>query len=111
MIRRHYAHEKLGAALYALTTGEGDVRSRLLLAYHEFHSLKPGHLPPELREPWQEFNKQLTKFGPLRDSGGRVQVGAVENTLRRIRNSTGSQLAHTVHALYFALKLTENSRT
>ena len=98
-----YAHEKLLQALESLATGPGDVRDRLLAAYQSFHSLTPAHFPPHLRRDISWVLNQLTKREPIYDYKGRLDRGAVEETLRHIKNATGAKIATSLYRLYHAL--------
>ena len=98
-----YPREKLTSAIHILATGQGDVRSRLLHAYDEFHPLRENHFPEPLKKKWAKLYKGLTRFGPVHDHKGQIDVGSVQNTLQRIKNSTGEQLANLVFDLYSEL--------
>ena len=93
MARYNYAQEKLYVAMRSLATGPGDVRARLVDAFMSFHTLEEDDLPPKYRKDWKWINTQLTKHGPIYDYKGRVRKGAVENTMSKIRNSTGRKIA------------------
>jgi hypothetical protein len=95
-----YAYEKLVVALSSLATGAGDVRSRLYHAYLSFHTLKESDFPEHLRADFRWVLAQLTKFPPYCVSDGRMVRGSVEETLRRIKRSTGVAIAERVLHLY-----------
>jgi hypothetical protein len=95
-----YANEKLSRAIYLLAVLPGDVRSRLLHAFMEFHPLKEVDFPPRLQKHYRWVVKQLTKHGPIMDSEGKVHRGAAENTLRHMRNSTGAKIAERLVMLH-----------
>jgi hypothetical protein len=86
-----------------LATGKGDVRDRLLGAYMSFHTLNEKDFPEEFKKDWAWVMKQLTKYGPLRDYKGDVWLGSVENTMNRIRNSTGERIAKKIFDLGWEL--------
>lgn len=98
-----YAHEKLLAALESLATGPGDVRERLLAAYLTFHPLTQAHFPPHLRREFGWVLKQLKKREPIYDYRGRLDRGSVEESLRHIKNVTGTKIATRIYRLYHAL--------
>ena len=98
-----YAHEKLLAALESLATGPGDVRARLLAAFETFHPLTQSHFPPHLRKDFAWVLKQLKKCEPIFDYKGRLLRGSVEETLRHIKNVTGTKIATRIYRLYHAL--------
>ena len=98
-----YAHEKLLTALESLATGPGDVRQRLFAAYQTFHPLTQSHFPPHLRKDFAWVLRHLKKREPIYDYKGRLQRGSVEETLRHIKNVTGSKIASRIYRLYHAL--------
>ena len=98
-----YAHEKLLAALESLATGPGDVRARLLAAFETLHPLTRSHFPPHLRKDFAWVLKQLKKCEPIYDYKGRLLRGSVEETLRHIKNVTGTKIATRIYRLYHAL--------
>ena len=95
----NYALEKLSHAVYYLAVGGGDVRQRLKTAYMEFHPVSEEDFPPHLRDDWKWIITQLTRYGPVHRSDGKVWIGAVDNTLSRIKNSTGVKIAQRIFAL------------
>ena len=98
--RWSYADEKLSKAIRLLAILPGDVRSRLLSAFMEFHTLNDADFPPHLQRHYQWVMKQLTKCGPVLDNKGKVYRGSVEHTLSRIRNSTGAKIAERLLMLH-----------
>lgn len=72
------------------------------------HTLKESDFPHDLQAEWRWVLKELTKSGPMKDSEGKVLVGSVENTMKKIRNSTGSKIASRIYELYWAVS--KNSR-
>jgi hypothetical protein len=95
-----YAYEKLRVALDGLATGAGDVRARLLNAFISFHTLKDGDFPEHLRSDYRWVIEQLNRFPPYQLSDGKIVRGSVEETLRRIKNSTGVAIAERLLRLY-----------
>jgi hypothetical protein len=100
----NYALEKLSLAVHDLAVGQGDVRRRLKNAYLEFHPVSKDDFPPHLRDDWDWIIKQLTRFGPIRHADGKVIIGAVDNTMSRIKNSTGTKIAEKIVALQSELE-------
>ena len=98
-----YAYEKFSDALHSLATGPGDVRHRLDSAYRHFRSVEKKHLPEKLQKDHQWILFQLTRFGPSFDRYGKVVRGPVEETLNRIRNSTGTKIAERILDIYHQL--------
>ena len=91
--------EKFHASLRRLAVGEGDVRSRLRGAYRYLRMLSPEEVPLALRDEWASILKSLTRHGPETGPDGELYRGAVDNTMTRIRNSTGRAIAERVYAL------------
>jgi len=79
-----YALEKLSSAIHYLTVGEGDVRQRLRSAYREFSAVSETDFPPRLQDDWKWIMAQLTQYG------------TIEDTLSRIRNSTGVKIVQRI---------------
>ena len=98
--RWFYADEKLSKAIRLLAVLPGDVRSRLLVAFNEFHPLKEDDFPPKLQKHYRWVIKQLTKRGPMLNHKGEAYRGSVENTLSHIRNSTGAKIADRLLMLH-----------
>ena len=95
-----YALQKLELAILLLATGQGDVRSRLNTAYiRELHVLREEDFPEPLRLQWIWIKRKLTSASPLRDENGSVTVGSLHRTLKRMRNSTGSEIAKRIIVL------------
>ena len=98
--RWFYASEKLTRSVRLLAVLPGDVRSRLLHAFMEFHPLKEADFPPELQKHFRWVMKELTKRGPMLNHKGEVYRGSVEHTLSHIRNSTGAKIAERLVMLH-----------
>jgi hypothetical protein len=106
-LRTEYVTEKLSNAMSALTTGKGDVRSRLIVAYLCVHSLKPEDFPSIHSNEWLSIITVLTKKGPIKNVDGEVLVSSVENTMKRIQNRTGEKLAKRIEKLYWQISLND----
>ena len=98
-----YAYEKFNDALHSLATGPDNVRQRLRFAYLHFQPVCKKHLPDQLQNDYQWVLNQLTRFGPVIGRDGKVLRGAVDETLNRIRNSTGSKIAERILHIYHQL--------
>ncbi|QKJ66396.1 hypothetical protein HQN60_06620 [Deefgea piscis] len=96
----NYVKSLISEAITVLCTAPGDVRSRLLLASNELISLRDNHFPPNLLIHWIEIKEMLTKYGPVIDEDQSVQVGAIKNTLQRIKNRTGTVIAKKLFDLH-----------
>jgi len=91
--------EKLHAALHRLTVHEGDVRARLKSAYFYLRQLTDRDLPEELWEEFSDIKKELHARGPRKGKDGEVWETSLVHTLRRMRNSTGRELAERLHSV------------
>jgi len=98
-----YGREKFIEAVEKLATGEGDVRQRLRSAYRALRILRLQNLPEDMRGDWRWVQHQMTRFGPLRHKDGEVWRGSVENTMSRIRNRTGSEIAKRIYRMHGSL--------
>ena len=98
-----YAASKLSDAVHTLVVSPGNVRERLRLASGALTLLSPAHFPPNLRSDFVDLCADLSKYGPVISYDGSIQEGAISNTLRRIRNRTGSKLAQRVYDLAIAV--------
>jgi len=98
-----YAYEKFMDALHSLATEPYDVRQRLRSAYYHFRPVAKKHLPEQLQDDYQWILNQLTKFNPVIGRDGKVLRGAVEETLNRIHNATGSKIAERILHIYHQL--------
>jgi hypothetical protein len=87
-----YACEKLSLAIYELTVGEGDVRSRLRKASKYLSAIFENDFPPEFREDWIWIQTQLTKRRSKWE-GTEYDEGSFNATIHGMRNSTGSEIA------------------
>lgn len=108
MTRYNYAQEKLYVAIRSLAIGQGDVRTRLVDAFMSFHTLKEDDLPPKHRKDWRWIITQLTKHGPICDYKGKIYKGSVENTMSKIRNSTGLKIATKIVDIGYDLLTNES---
>lgn len=87
-----YLCRSLCAAISILATGQGDVRSRLLVAYSSvLHKLRDDDFPEKYAQDWAWINQQMSKSGPLLDNQGEQIHGSIENTMKQIKNSTGAE--------------------
>lgn len=93
-----YAHEKLERAVYILTTGKGDVRSRLRGTYRHLRMLGSHNMPVHLHKDLQWIKSSMVKFEPLVDSYGSM-LTALEHTMQHIRNGTGAKLAMEIFSM------------
>lgn len=107
MNRYSYAQEKLYHAMLTLATSGGDVRSRLLSAFMSLHTLGVDDFPSEYQKDWSWIMKELTKYGPLLDHKGEPLRGSVENTMKRIKNTTGEKIARKIFDIGWDLHTNE----
>ena len=106
-MNNEYVIEKLTDAMDALTTGRGDVRSRLKNAFILMHTLRESDFPDNLREDWIWIHNEITKRGPLLGPNDEIWLGSVENTMRSIRNKTGQRIAQRISKLYWEISNNE----
>lgn len=101
LMSRAYVIKSLTNALDDLTTGPGDVRSRLLTANQHMRTLREGYFPDHLISDWRWIKHQLTRFGPIEGQG--FSLGSVENTMCNIQNRTGVKIAKRISKIYWEL--------
>jgi len=88
--RLNYAREKFKQAVYWLAVGPGDVRSRLKIAFLEFHPVQERDIPDDLLEDFKWIKSQLTKRNPI------AQEGSLVATLKTMQNRTGAKIAERI---------------
>jgi len=103
-MKYEYVKNRVAGAVFELCTGAGDVRSRLLSAHTEISMLVENQFPNELLGLWHEIHRMLTKHGAALDFEGKISEGAVSNTLRKIKNSTGVKIAKKLYELHKQLQ-------
>lgn len=104
MINRYsYAKEKLAVTIEALATDAGDVRTRLTNSFMLFHTLTEDDFPNELQADWKWIMKELNRYEPRYNVKGEVIMGSVENTMRKVKNSTGVKIAEKIFKLYIKI--------
>lgn len=99
-MKYEYAKNRISKAIFVLCTAPGDVRSRLLEANEVTSALNDNHFPDELLPLWRDIHEMLTKHGPATNFEGKMWDGAISNTLRKIRNSTGTKIAKKLYELH-----------
>lgn len=99
-----YVKSKISDAIFELCTGQEDVRHRLLSAAEATISLTHNNFPPDLLPLWIKIHAMLTKYGPETDAEGKILEGAIKNTLRKIRNSSGTKIAKNLYQLNIELQ-------
>ncbi len=105
-----YALEKLSTAVRCLIVGEGDARSRVLLAYRAFGYLALDQFPPTAQEEYQQIINELTKRDPEGEWEERewAEYGPAQANLRRMKNRTASKIAERIYNLQCNLQTTYN---
>ena len=96
--------EKFMIAVRNLVVGEGDVRQRLRYAYKQINRIGESDVPPSLRDDWRWIVEQVTRLGGEVDSDGSVYKTAADNTLSRIKNSTGRKIAERIYKVHLSLQ-------
>jgi len=97
-----YALEKLGLAIYEMTVGEGDVKSRLRNAFRHMSAVSEKDFPEELKKDWRSIRKRLTK----RESNYKntpFDEGRFEATIFRMHKKTASKIAADIVDLHSRL--------
>src|SRR3990172_811006 len=85
-----YAAGALSQAVYRLATCSGDMRERLLNAFHELAPVTEQDVPPYLRAEFRTIRADLTRRQP------RYGEGTVQATLHGMRSSTGGRIARQI---------------
>ena len=88
-----YINEKFRDAVYALATGQGDIKSRIDLAYHCYSHIPAQDLPPALAADHAKVI-QLLSF-----RGGTPGYIIPEN-LTRMTNQEASEIAILILGMY-----------
>ncbi|EKE20946.1 MAG: hypothetical protein ACD_7C00419G0001 [uncultured bacterium] len=55
--------------------------------------------PKELRDDWKWIVKSMNKCGPQYGMEGEIKVNSIDNTMAKIKNSTGVKIAHEIYEL------------
>lgn len=104
--RYDYALEKFTEAVGALATAPGDVRERLLGVFQgPLAVITPEHLPDDLQEDYRWIQQQVTRYDEYPEKQEwfkdhpHLLSTAVEATMARIRNSTGSNIARRIYKI------------
>ena len=100
-----YAIEKFEDIVYVLAIGEGDVRSRLKSAISDLMVLDESHFPSELKKEWNYIYKSLSKSGVVTAYNGEIRTGSYENSLNKMRNSTGAKIADRIYEMLSTMKM------
>lgn len=105
-----YIVEKLTDAIGVLVKHPGDARARLNAAFTTFHTLQAEDFPPPLQEKFRNVVQSMRKAGPLVRCDGEIVRSDVENTMRRIRNRTASNLIGEIYDIYWAVSSNQRYR-
>ena len=92
--------QRVYQAVEQLCTGKGNVRERLIPVVTALVFLRVEDFPEELREDFEWVISESTKF----HSEMPKYRGDIEETMRRIRNSTGEKIAQRIFKLYSRLQ-------
>jgi len=101
----YYAYYKIYGIVEFLATRTGDIRKRLLLCSSELAMLDNkyfNYLPEDLQEELSGIIKEMSKYGEYYNPSfpERRISGSFENTLSRIRNSTGEKIAKRIFYIF-----------
>jgi len=92
------AHEVLGEAVQALCTGEGDAKSRVLVAAGSLALVPGDSLPADLKTEYEEIWAAMTAR-PSGFEGKPWDQGAVAATVGHMKNATASKIAQRIFSL------------
>ena len=92
--------ERVYLAIEQLCTGRGDVRKRLQTAIVTLLPLREKEFPEELRGDYRWIIAESTKY----KSEMPEFRGDLEETMRRIQNSTGQKIAKRIFHIYSRLQ-------
>ena len=106
--------ERMTLAVMELCVGKGDVRSRLEVAVaYQLTPLQERNFPTEVRGKFRKIMQLATKYDasdldrsiPLPEGKSHNEYeGRIQSTMRRIRRSTGANIARDIWNLYVELK-------
>jgi len=95
-----YARSKLSEAVRLLAVGEEDVRHRIGWAAKELVILRPEDLPEPFRKQLSLILEHCSARGTLLASDGTTALGAIQNTVLRLRKKTASNIAQQIYNLF-----------
>lgn len=96
--KAHSVNERLSSAVRSLATGKGDVRKRLEVAILEIIPLRTEDFPERLQSDFDWIIEQSTKFQAQHEEGN------LKATMKRVRNSTGEQIAVRLYGLHLEVQ-------
>ena len=96
MYSMDYLTEKFYLAVHDLTTGEGDARSRVGMAYRRFWLIPIEDYPQHMKKPRDEITKLLTN---LKGREGFI----IPDNLSKMKNKTASKISAHILAIYLGL--------
>ena len=88
--------QRVFLAVQDLCVGEGDVRTRLIVAIDTLMALSPSEFPEDLRKDFEWVMQQSTKY----ESDIPEHRRNLEVTMKKIRNSTGKKIAEKIFKIY-----------
>lgn len=106
--------EPVTYAVRDLCVGSGDVRSRLKDAAFHLFTLREQDFPAELQGQYRRIKEAATRYDasdldeklPLYGGASWTEKqGRVEATMRRIRRSTGQNIARDIWSFYESLRI------
>ncbi len=98
------AQERLREAVHILTSEEGSLKHRLMLAYiSQLFEIDPQRdLPQKLQEPFQRLRVVLTQDEVVGDTG------TVSRELERISDEDAQEIARRIFEMYLAVSHEES---
>ncbi|MBE1426915.1 hypothetical protein H4684_003597 [Desulfomicrobium macestii] len=112
-----YAYEKFNSAIHTLAVLDGDVRSRLMVAFEgSLLCIDVNKLPIDAIPKWVKAHKMATKYNErykgeeanFREYKGtweRLRPSPYEATFRRIKNSTGREIAELIFSVWSIIQV------
>lgn len=98
-----YALEKLGIAIDVMTTGEGDIKSRLRKAFRHISAVREDDFPDELKKDWKSIMNRLTKR-ESKFKGSEIDEGSFKTTMHGMHKKTAVQIAKNIVDLHIRLE-------
>jgi len=105
----HHVIEKLTSAIEILSTHPDDVRKRIEASYLVFAHLQPQEFPKELQNDFRWILREINRFEPFIDPFGSFSRSRAQETMRRVRKSTGVKIAKKLYRLYSVITTNASS--
>lgn len=115
MYKYDYALEKFSRAIFTLSTGEDDIRKRLLCIFTgDLATISIDHIPEKLHSEFEFIIKEMTKYDEKREGENDIYKSEdgrynhllptkIEATCSRIQKKTGSKIAQKIYHIWSVL--------